>query len=93
MFVKPRVERFRAGIGWGGPWEVGVNLSVNRPRLVEALKPREGGPVSAPRKYPDELRELAVRMVFEMHEQTGQRKGALARVAEQLGVNPETLRN
>ena len=47
----------------------------------------------APKKYPDELRERAVRMVFEMREQTGQRKGALARVGEQLGINPETLRN
>jgi len=32
-------------------------------------------------------------MVFEMRERTGQRKGALARVGEQLGINPETLRN
>ena len=49
--------------------------------------------MSAPRKYPEELRERAVRMVFETREQTGQRKGALARVGEPLGVNPETLRN
>ena len=47
----------------------------------------------APKRYPDELRERAVRMVFEIREQTGQRKGAMARVAEQLGINPETLRN
>lgn len=49
--------------------------------------------MSAPRKYPDELRERAVRMVFEVREQTGQRLGAIARVAKQLSVNPETLRN
>jgi transposase len=49
--------------------------------------------VPAPKKYPDELRERAVRMVFEIREQTGQRKGALARVGGQLGINPETLRN
>ncbi|SFO57988.1 transposase [Geodermatophilus obscurus] len=47
----------------------------------------------APKKYPDELRERAVRMVFEVREETGQRKGALVRVAQQLGINPETLRN
>ncbi len=46
----------------------------------------------APKRYPDELRERAARMVFEMRERTGQRKGALARVGEQLGINPETLR-
>ncbi len=60
---------------------------------MEALKPRKGGAVPAPKKYPDELRERAVRMVFEVREETGQRKGALARVAQQLGINPETLRN
>jgi transposase len=32
-------------------------------------------------------------MVFEVRQQTGERMGAIARVAEQLGVNKETLRN
>jgi transposase len=47
----------------------------------------------APRKYPDELRERAVRMVFEIREQTGQAPGAIARVAQQLGVHREALRS
>lgn len=47
----------------------------------------------APKKYTDELRERAVRLVFEMRKSTGQRHGALARVADQLGINRETLRN
>jgi transposase len=47
----------------------------------------------APRKYPDELRERAVRMVFEFREESGQQVGGLKRVGEQLGINPETLRN
>jgi transposase len=47
----------------------------------------------APKKYPDELRERAVRMVFEVRERSGQQQGAVARVADQLGVNRETLRN
>jgi transposase len=46
-----------------------------------------------PRKYPDELRERAVRMVFEVRQQTGERIGAIARVADQLGINRESLRN
>jgi transposase len=46
-----------------------------------------------PRKYPDELRERAVRMVFEVRQQTGERVGAIARVADQLGINRESLRN
>jgi transposase len=32
-------------------------------------------------------------MVLELREQTGQRSGTVARVAEQLGINKETLRN
>jgi transposase len=47
----------------------------------------------APKKYPDELRERAVRMVFEVRERTGRSTGAIARVADQLGINRETLRN
>ena len=49
--------------------------------------------MSAPRKYPDELRDRAVRLVFDMRAETGMRKGPIKRVADQLGVNPETLRN
>jgi transposase len=39
------------------------------------------------RRYPPELRERAVRMVLELNE-----RGAVARVAEQLGMPSETLR-
>ena len=42
----------------------------------------------APRKYPDELRDRAVRLVRE----DGQH-GAIARVADRLDINRETLRN
>ncbi len=47
----------------------------------------------APKRYPDELRERAVRMVFQVREESGQQLGAVARVADQLGINRETLRN
>jgi transposase len=46
----------------------------------------------APRKYPQELRERAVRMVFEVCEQSGNAPGAIARVAQQLGIHREALR-
>ncbi|OJV81704.1 MAG: transposase [Cellulomonas sp. 73-92] len=49
--------------------------------------------MAAPRKYPDELRERAIRMTVDMRRDPVTRKGALSRVAEQLGINPETLRN
>lgn len=46
----------------------------------------------APRKYPDELRERAVRLVVEAKKDPATRTGACRRIGEQLGVNPETLR-
>lgn len=39
------------------------------------------------RRYPPELRERAVRMVLELNE-----RGAVVRVADQLGMPSETLR-
>ena len=46
----------------------------------------------APRKYPEELRERAVRMAVDARRDPVTRPGALQRVGEQLGINPETLR-
>lgn len=45
-----------------------------------------------PQKYPQELRERAVRMVLEIRQQTGERHGAVTRVAKELGVGVESLR-
>jgi transposase len=49
--------------------------------------------MAAPRKYPDELRERATRMAVELRQDPDTKQGAIARVAEQLGMHPETLRN
>jgi transposase len=46
----------------------------------------------AQRKYPEELRERAVKMVFEVRDREGKGHGEIARVARQLGVHPEALR-
>ena len=43
-------------------------------------------------KYPVELRERAVRMVLEIRRETGERHGAVTRVARELGVGIESLR-
>jgi transposase len=43
-------------------------------------------------KYPEELGERAVRMVFEIREQTGEKHGVIARVARELGIGTESLR-
>ena len=49
--------------------------------------------MAAPGKYPDELRERAIRMAVDARRDPATRSGALRRVGEQLGINPETLRN
>src|SRR5215218_924535 len=49
--------------------------------------------MAAPRKYPDELRQRAIRLAVEARRDPATRTGALRRVGEQLGINPETLRN
>jgi transposase len=45
------------------------------------------------RRYPAEMRERAVRMVREAIAESGERIGAVTRVARQLGIGPESLRN
>lgn len=46
-----------------------------------------------PQKYPAELRERAVRMVLEVRAETGEKHGAVTRIAKQLGIGTESLRN
>jgi transposase len=46
----------------------------------------------ATRRYPPELRERAVRMVFEAIDYNSERHGVITRVAAQLGVGAESLR-
>jgi transposase len=45
-----------------------------------------------PRKYPDELRERAIRLVLDIEEETGNTTAACRRIAEELGINSDTLR-
>ena len=45
------------------------------------------------KRYPPELRERAVRMVLDTIESTGDRNGVIARVARQLGIGDQSLRN
>ncbi len=51
----------------------------------------EEGPPTA-RRYSKSQREQAVRMVRQLREETGQRHGAVQRVAHQLGFGVETVR-
>jgi transposase len=52
--------------------------------------------MAAPRKYPDEVRDRAVRLVrdfIDNGEDSITVTGACRRVGEQLGINADTLRN
>ena len=61
------------------------------PGLLEAPQPGEDGAMSNPR-YTAEMRERAVKMVMQVRRESGQEKGAVARVAQQLGIGREALR-
>lgn len=57
--------------------------------------PRKGGVMPAPRKYPDELRDRAIRLVEDLLADPDLElsvTAACSRVAEQLGINRDTLR-
>lgn len=49
--------------------------------------------MGAPRKYSQELMERATRMAVEAGRDPDTARGAIARIAQQLGVHPEALRN
>jgi transposase len=44
------------------------------------------------RKYPEELRERAIKLTLDARRDPASRPGACARIGEQLGINPGTLR-
>jgi len=48
--------------------------------------------MAAVNKYPAELKERAVAMARELERELGPGRGAIARVATQLGIHPEALR-
>jgi transposase len=51
-----------------------------------------GATHASQKRYPPELRERAVRMVFETIEAEGQSFGVITRIARQLGIGSESLR-
>jgi transposase len=58
---------------------------------MEALNPRRMRVMAAPRKYPEELRERAIRLVLDSRAE-GSVTGECTKIGRQLGINPETLR-
>ena len=74
---------------------VGLALSTT-PVILEALIPgriRSHACTAEERKYPEELRERAVKLVLDIRARQGKgRRGELALVGRQLGIHPEALR-
>ena len=48
---------------------------------------------STQRRYSEELKQRAVRMVFQLREETGEAQGSVKRVADQLDIGVESLRS
>jgi transposase len=48
--------------------------------------------VPAPKKYPEELRERAVRLVFQIRREQGSAQGVIPEVARRLGIGDQSLR-
>ena len=65
---------------------------MNRPGFVGGSDDTEGSLLWDLRKYPDELRERATRMALEVLADPARAKGAIRRIADELGVHPEALR-
>ena len=59
---------------------------------METPNPRKGGVMPAPRKYPDEMRERAIRLVLDIAGEAGSITVACRRIGEELGINSDTLR-
>ena len=88
---------------WFGAVQVGLESSrdlpavpvgdeLNRPGFVGGSDDMEGSLSWDLRKCPDELREWATRMALEVLADPAWAKGAIRRIADELGVHPEALR-
>ncbi len=47
---------------------------------------------ASPRKYPPELKQRAIRMVLDAFDRGEERFGTVTRIANELGIGPESLR-
>ncbi|WP_309322081.1 transposase [Actinomyces stomatis] len=67
-------------------------VMVNRPGFDGGSDDTEGSLSWDLRKYPDELRERATRMALDALADPARARGAIRRIADELGVHPEALR-
>jgi transposase-like protein len=84
IFCRTAPGTFTIHPDWIGP---------DNPADYELFDTKASALTTWPWKYPEELRERAVKMLFEVREREGKGRGELARVARHLGVHPEALRS
>ena len=65
---------------------------LNRTEFIGGLFPREMEPMGRPSKYSPEVRERAVRMVFDHAPEHPSQWAAIRSVGEKLGIRTESLR-
>jgi transposase-like protein len=70
-----------------------LKRSWTTPGSLEAVTSGKVGAHGSRKAHPAELRERAVAMVFEVRAETGNARGAIARVGHRPGINTENLRN
>ena len=56
------------------------------------LPPRCSTGRPKPRQYPPELKQRAIRMVLDSYDRGEERFGTITRIADELGIGPESLR-
>ncbi|MPZ12855.1 MAG: transposase [Chloroflexi bacterium] len=91
---EPRAVDLLIGYGTAaGGWQVESYWDWWRlHRLEEDGVMREHSSHPSQRRYPPELKDRAVRLVFETAAERGDHHGAVTIVAHQLGIGPESLR-
>jgi transposase len=66
---------------------------LNRPGFIGGSIPREDGVMARPSRFSPEVRERAVRMVFEHAQEHASQWAAITSIAEKIGCAAETLRS
>jgi transposase len=76
-----------------GSVKVAIRPILNRPGIPGGFDSWEVGAMTRQGRYPQELRERAVRMVFEHQDEHPSQWAAICSIAAKFGISHETLRN
>jgi len=80
-------------VGHDASVQIDQGGGVDGRMLGGGRKDRNESPWVSSRRYPPEMKERAVRMVEQTIAESGERWGVVSRIARQLGIGEQTLRN